>query len=50
MSTLFFYKMMENSEGVPVPYVLWEGITEILVDSGQFTDIQRFVGQEDKRG
>ena len=46
MSTLFFYKMMENSEGVLVPYVLWEGITEILVDSGQFTDIQRFVGQE----
>ena len=46
MSTLFFYKMMENDEGVLIPYVLWEGITEILVDSGQFTDIQRFVGQE----
>jgi len=46
MSTLFFYKMMMNDEGVLVPYVLWEGITEILTDDGMFTDIQRFVGQE----
>ena len=46
MSTLFFYKMMMNDEGVLIPYVLWEGITEILTDDGRFTDIQRFVGQE----
>jgi len=37
---------MMNDEDVLVPYVLWEGITEILTDDGMFTDIQRFVGQE----
>ena len=46
MSNLFFYKMMEDDQGVLQPYVLWEGITEILVDDGKFTDIQRSVGQE----
>ena len=46
MSNLFFYKMMQKDDGTLMPYVLWEGITEILVDSGQFTDIQRSVGQD----
>jgi hypothetical protein len=46
MSTLFFYKMMETQDGKLMPYVLWEGITEILVDDGKSTDIQRSVGQE----
>ena len=46
MSTMFFYKMMEDDDGTLVPYVLWEGIGEILCDDGMFTDIQRFVGQE----
>ena len=40
MSTVFFYKMMQK-DGVLVPYVLWEGIAEILCDDGKFTDIQR---------
>ena len=45
MSTVFFYKMMQK-DGVLIPYVLWEGIAEILCDDGKFTDIQRYVGQE----
>ena len=46
MSTMLFYKMMQDAEGNHVPYVLWEGIGEILCDDGKFTDIQRMVGQE----
>ncbi len=47
MSTMIFYKMMQDEEKEKlVPYVLWEGIGEILCDDGKFTDIQRMVGQE----
>ncbi len=46
MSTMLFYKMMQDNEGNVIPYVLWEGIGEILCDDGVFTDIQRMVGQE----
>ena len=45
MSNIFFYKMKEK-DGTLIPYVLWEGMSEILVDFGNFTDIQRLVGQE----
>ena len=44
MSSVFFYKMMEK-DGEVIPFVLWEGIAEILVDDGKFTDLQRVVGQ-----
>lgn len=40
LSNLFFYKMMEK-DGEIIPYVLWEGIGEILVDEGKFVDSQR---------
>ncbi|MEK9805625.1 MAG: hypothetical protein VW551_04935 [Euryarchaeota archaeon] len=47
ISTMIFYKMQEDTAtGEIVPYVLWEGIAEILCDDGKFTDIQRLVGQE----
>ena len=42
LSNLFFYKMMEK-DGEIIPYVLWEGIGEILVDEGKFIDSQRLV-------
>jgi len=43
---MLFYKMMQDADGNLIPYVLWEGIGEILCDDGVFTDIQRVVGQE----
>ncbi len=46
MSNLFFYKMMKDSNGDLQPYVLWEGITEIIVDSGLFVDNQRNMSTE----
>ncbi len=45
MSNVFFYKIMKNTKGELIPYILWEGLAEILCDTGQFVDIQRFVGQ-----
>ena len=45
MSSIFFYKIKEK-DGELIPYVLWEGISEIIVNDGKFTDIMRVVGQE----
>ncbi len=42
LSNIFFYKMQEK-DGVMIPYVLWEGMAEILVNDGKFTEVQRVV-------
>jgi hypothetical protein len=40
LSNIFFYKMQEKY-GELIPYVLWEGMGEILVNDGKFTEVQR---------
>jgi hypothetical protein len=46
VSNVYFYKVLSNSEGKAVPYKLWSGIANILVDDGKFTGQYRFVGEE----
>jgi len=46
VSNVYFYKVLADSEGKAVPYKLWSGIANILVDDGKFTGQYRFVGEE----
>jgi hypothetical protein len=46
VSNVYFYKVLADSEGNAVPYKLWSGIANILVDDGKFTGQYRFVGEE----
>lgn len=45
INNLLFYKLLwDDTKSQLVPYVLWEGIADIIVDQAIFTDIQRNVG------
>jgi hypothetical protein len=46
ISNVYFYKVLSNSEGKAVPYKLWSGTANVLVDDGKFTGQYRFVGEE----
>jgi hypothetical protein len=46
VSNVYFYKVLSDSEGKAVPYKLWSGIANIIVDDGKFTGQYRFVGEE----
>ncbi len=45
LSNVFFYKMQEKN-GEMIPVVLWEGMAEILVNDGKFTEQMRLVTAE----
>lgn len=46
IANVFFYKVMADENGKAIPYKLWSGIANILVDDGKFTGQYRFVGEE----
>ena len=45
LSNIFFYKMQEK-DGEMITFVMWEGLAEILVNDGKFTEIIRLATNE----
>jgi hypothetical protein len=46
VSNVYFYKVVSDSQGRAIPYKLWSGIANILVDDGKFTGQYRFASEE----
>jgi hypothetical protein len=46
IANIFFYKVVADENGKAIPYKLWSGIGNIIVDDGKFTGQYRFVGEE----
>lgn len=46
IANIFFYKVMADENGKAIPYKLWSGTGNIIVDDGKFTGQYRFVGEE----
>lgn len=46
LANIFFYKILADENGKAIPYKLWSGIANILVDDGKFTGQYRFFGEE----
>jgi hypothetical protein len=46
ISNIFFYKILADKDGKAIPYKLWSGLGNILVDDGKFTGQYRLVGEQ----
>jgi hypothetical protein len=46
IANVYFYKILADSNGLAVPYKLWSGTSNIIVDDGKFTGQYRFMGEE----
>jgi hypothetical protein len=46
LANVFFYKVLADENGKAIPYKLWSGLANIIVDDGKFTGQYRFVGEE----
>jgi hypothetical protein len=46
INNVFFYKLGKGSETKAIPKVLWSGLTQIVVDDGNFTGQSRQVGEQ----
>jgi hypothetical protein len=46
LANIYFYKVLADKDGKAIPYKLWSGIGDILVDDGKFTGQYRFLGEE----
>jgi hypothetical protein len=46
LANVYFYKVLADKDGKAIPYKLWSGIANILVDDGKFTGQYRFVGED----
>ena len=46
IANIYFYKVVADQSGNAIPYKLWSGTGNIIVDDGRFTGQYRFVGEE----
>lgn len=46
LDNIIFYKVMSNSQNQAIPVKLWGGLTNIIVDSGNFTGQSRMMSEE----
>lgn len=46
IANIYFYKVVADQNGNAIPYRLWSGTGNIIVDDGKFTGQYRFVGEE----
>lgn len=46
LANIYFYKILADENGKAIPYKLWSGLKNIIVDDGKFTGQYRFVGEE----
>jgi hypothetical protein len=46
IANVYFYKILADQNGAAIPYKLWSGTSNIIVDDGKFTGQYRFVGEE----
>lgn len=46
LANVYFYKILADENNKAIPYKLWSGLANIIVDDGKFTGQYRFVGEE----
>jgi hypothetical protein len=46
VNNVFFYKLLKDSKGNAVPVKLWEGLSNIIVDDGNFTGQYRVAAEQ----